>query len=486
MAHLEGSLPNLTAPGISVIPPPRFLDISLPADALQTALQQDPTDPSGDVNCKGPSQSRFPPESVAILRKWLEEHEEDPYPTSQDKMILAASSHLTVRQVSNWFVNNRQRQPPRKRQLTPMEAWLSGSSDDEAASEADIQRAVQNPYSVALKIVRTPPLNISSYARSMSAGSRSSAGSAFSQCQSAVLSGPPRRGRKRHYGMLTTPPECNGQNSYDPNKKLETASNAENGTDERSDSIFQCTFCHKPFSSKTWKRHETTQHLPQSQWTCMKNGFKTTYDHLEYQHFVQSLVKRSGSMCIFCMVVDPDDTHSTSCHRISECLEKSESDRTFSRKDHLVQHLMRFHEASLGAFNLDLWKSDTGSSDHQWNCGFCGELLSNWDTRANHIAKHFREGKTMKNWDSTRRLSLSECCPKTPKKDSSETEMYDPEEEVSATIRKLKRQIRESIEDLEFYKRERDYFIQATFQTSGAELHFPRPSSPRHRRLWAS
>ena len=64
--------------------------------------------------------------------------------------------------------------------------------------------------------------------------------------------------------------------------------------------------------------------------------------------------------------------------------------------------------------------------------------------------------------------------------------MYDPEEEVSATIRKLKRQIRESIEDLEFYKRERDYFIQATFQTSGAELHFPRPSSPRHRRLWAS
>lgn len=59
------------------------------------------------------------------------------------------------------------------------------------------------------------------------------------------------------------------------------------------------------------------------------------------------------------------------------------------------------------------------------------------------------------------------------------------EKEASTTIAKLEQQLRDSAEDMEFYKRERDYFMQVVFQAPGGDRHFPRPSSPRHRRLSA-
>ncbi|KAF2224588.1 hypothetical protein BDZ85DRAFT_281168 [Elsinoe ampelina] len=56
------------------------------------------------------------------------------------------------------------------------------------------------------------------------------------------------------------------------------------------------------------------------------------------------------------------------------------------------------------------------------------------------------------------------------------------EMESSATIRKLENQVKELSEDLEYYRRERDYMANAIMQAPGAERHFPRPSSPRSRR----
>lgn len=47
---------------------------------------------------------------------------------------------------------------------------------------------------------------------------------------------------------------------------------------------------------------------------------------------------------------------------------------------------------------LKAWESKT--RDHSWKCGFCGQLLTTWDVRAKHIAKHFRDGFTMDNWSS--------------------------------------------------------------------------------------
>ncbi|TKA65421.1 hypothetical protein B0A49_12645 [Cryomyces minteri] len=56
------------------------------------------------------------------------------------------------------------------------------------------------------------------------------------------------------------------------------------------------------------------------------------------------------------------------------------------------------------------------------------------------------------------------------------------EREATTTISKLEQQLREATEDAEFYKRERDYFMQLVFQSPGGDRHFPRPQSPRHRR----
>ncbi|KAB2580072.1 Transcription factor bzip [Lasiodiplodia theobromae] len=57
------------------------------------------------------------------------------------------------------------------------------------------------------------------------------------------------------------------------------------------------------------------------------------------------------------------------------------------------------------------------------------------------------------------------------------------EREASSTIARLEQQIREANEDVEYYKRERDYFAQLVYQAPGGDRHFPRPPSPRLRRL---
>lgn len=57
------------------------------------------------------------------------------------------------------------------------------------------------------------------------------------------------------------------------------------------------------------------------------------------------------------------------------------------------------------------------------------------------------------------------------------------EREASSTIARLEQQVREANEDIEYYKRERDYFAQLVYQAPGGDRHFPRPPSPRSRRL---
>ena len=56
------------------------------------------------------------------------------------------------------------------------------------------------------------------------------------------------------------------------------------------------------------------------------------------------------------------------------------------------------------------------------------------------------------------------------------------EVEASATIRKLEMQAKDMAEDVEHYRRERDYLASVVMQTPDRERHFPRPQSPRLRR----
>ena len=60
------------------------------------------------------------------------------------------------------------------------------------------------------------------------------------------------------------------------------------------------------------------------------------------------------------------------------------------------------------------------------------------------------------------------------------------EREASMSISRLEQQLREALEDVEYYRNERDYFKSIVFQQPGAERHYARPPSPRLRRLSAA
>lgn len=56
------------------------------------------------------------------------------------------------------------------------------------------------------------------------------------------------------------------------------------------------------------------------------------------------------------------------------------------------------------------------------------------------------------------------------------------EREASMSIQRLEQQLRDALEDRDFYRGERDYFQHIVYQQPGADRHYQRPSSPRLRR----
>ncbi|CAO2657121.1 Nn.00g032470.m01.CDS01 [Neocucurbitaria sp. VM-36] len=60
------------------------------------------------------------------------------------------------------------------------------------------------------------------------------------------------------------------------------------------------------------------------------------------------------------------------------------------------------------------------------------------------------------------------------------------EREASMSISRLEQQVRDAMEDAEYYRSERDYFKSIVFQQPNPERHYARPPSPRLRRLSAA
>lgn len=165
---------------------------------------------------------------------------------------------------------------------------------------------------------------------------------------------------------------------------------------QQSEISFQCTFCHKQLSSKSWRRHEETMHLPQIQWICQPHGVPVIRNMAHSSSSLPTVL----SHCVFCGLWQPEAVHFETCHRAKECADKPRAERAFARKDHLVQHWKNFHGCKLDHMMAEYWKMPINYSGHKWSCGFCGAQLANWEQRALHIPKHFREGLTMASWDS--------------------------------------------------------------------------------------
>lgn len=132
-----------------------------------------------------------------------------------------------------------------------------------------------------------------------------------------------------------------------------------------------------------WQRHEKSLHLSLERWICCPAGPTAPPPG------------KSQPCCVFCEKAEPDSAH-VEGHNHSLCQERSLSERTFYRKDHLRQHLKLVHNAKYIQHFMDSWKVPT--PDIRSRCGFCGSLLSSWPERVDHLAEHFKSGSDMSSW----------------------------------------------------------------------------------------
>ncbi|KAL5338475.1 hypothetical protein BJX70DRAFT_198275 [Aspergillus crustosus] len=362
------------------------------------------------------NSSRLSREAVRILKTWLNEHTDHPYPSEDEKEELKLRTGLKRTQITNWLANARRRgkirpaprssspvpgaidiprQPQRDLTLmTPLERWKYSPPENEPAAMSNILRALEDtslegekaqPVHVTVRSHsrRTGSSNDSSHtnsnvfdaisfasshetSRSASHSSVSdlSFASAFSHRSSRSFGSMDRKDRRRRRKPSTSP-----ANVFAVQQKTKNAR------------IYQCTFCADSFQTKyDWQRHEKSLHLALEKWTCAPHGGVVFLNGINH--------------CVFCMAANPDKDH-LEAHNYSTCAEKTLAERTFYRKDHLNQHLRLMHNVRFDPA-MDQWRSHT--TEIISRCGFCGITLTTWKGRADHLATHFKNGADMLQW----------------------------------------------------------------------------------------
>nr|AGU10929.1 Homeobox KN domain [uncultured organism] len=349
--------------------------------------------------------ARFSREAVKVLRGWLSTHHRHPYPTDDEKENLKRQTGLNKIQITNWLANARRRGKvraprstspavgnypnamdiPRRNQLAmknmnPLERWKNSPPEHEPASVAAIANAVSSsslhsdhdsPYA---SYAHSDDFSNRSGLRDSSAsslGTSHSSGGSFASAFSHKSKGSlgsfnsfGNRGRRRRRRAATKPV-----------KNLNTAGPVR---------TFQCTFCTETFKTKhDWQRHEKSLHLSLERWVCCPDGA------------VQYCTELEMSQCVFCLLPNPPAGHGET-HNFSSCTDRSLEERTFYRKDHLRQHLNLVHDVKFQASTMEAWKVAT--PEIRSRCGFCGTVMDSWSIRVDHLAEHFKGGKSMADW----------------------------------------------------------------------------------------
>ncbi|KAL6826963.1 hypothetical protein J3E69DRAFT_332610 [Trichoderma sp. SZMC 28015] len=252
--------------------------------------------------------------------------------------------------------------------LDPMQRWRESPPETEPASLSAIADALKHTPLQTRSSSSAGSLNSqrigSCAASTISFGSGTSYSSASNASTSSATF---RSSNSRSRSRVTKRTRAN------------TTKMKDKGQDKR---IFPCTFCCDSFKSKyDWARHEKSLHLNLERWRCAPFGGTVISPETGRAH------------CAYCSMLDPNTKHLDS-HNHGACESRGQTP-TFSRKDHLVQHLRLAHHVETLPI-IDSWK-DQGPPVSS-RCGFCNIRMQTWQERVDHLTKHFRKGATMDNW----------------------------------------------------------------------------------------
>ncbi|KAL7625235.1 hypothetical protein AAE478_004450 [Parahypoxylon ruwenzoriense] len=297
-----------------------------------------------------------------VLKSWFACHTDHPYPSEREKISLARQSGLSREQVGNWFSNARRSHKISKARdkktlrlgppMPSLERWWHTSPEEEPFStfliDQDTRVAVEGkPKSRDVGAMYTGARELSSSGGSMLDTYSNlphpypSPGPAPSYMIHSSISNPSPLSYPVHFPGVQPP--SNGAGTSYP-------SPARNRT-------FRCRFCSRSFAKKyDCQRHEKSIHLSggDSRWVCA----------IPLPKGQPGVIWRAGQVgpeCIFCGHRPPTEEHFKS-HDFEACTaEHAGEQRSFNRKDHLWQHLRKFHKCRKWNgwnFDLDLLKRD--------------------------------------------------------------------------------------------------------------------------------
>ncbi|EFP11423.1 CRE-IRX-1 protein [Caenorhabditis remanei] len=139
--------PNLVFPGVPMFTP------GLPADFKPEMLMGaggpgpipfmfgDPHRLYHPYAMDGMKKRNATREATAPLKDWLHTHRKNPYPSKNDKLMLAVTTGMTLTQVSTWFANARRRlKKENKMTWSPQNRRGDGCDDDDDDFDDDMNR----------------------------------------------------------------------------------------------------------------------------------------------------------------------------------------------------------------------------------------------------------------------------------------------------------------------------------------------------------
>lgn len=377
-----------------------------------------------DDGSKKPA-TRFSRAAVKVMREWFEAHAERPYPTDEEKLVLARETGLKQSQITTWLANYRRRSKVGRtapkacaspslrpttpavaipgasnvaawQDLNPFERWQHSPPDHDPAAIQDIAKAVassdlptyedsSSPSTTGYK--RHGSSNESGFS-AVRAPSTTSFETGLSNSRSATSSSAVWS-HASHDSFGSFGSFGSGLNGKKDRRRRRRGTQPlmRKTSDDTKKRMFQCTFCTDTFKSKyDWTRHEKSLHLSLEKWICSPLGPVMTDPATGIQK------------CAYCNEINPSKAHFET-HNHDQCEQKGIESRTFFRKDHLRQHLRLMHGCELIPA-MDAWK--TAATSIRCRCGFCGQRFTSWQERVDHLAAHFKDGAKMMDWKGCR------------------------------------------------------------------------------------